>query len=127
MSQMPGTSIEDRITAAGVVIPPDGQASTSGAAGDPGPSPAAAGPGILERLVAFLGRRSPKASIESYRDHALNWRQDPEGRAGAGQMIRAAEGWAGDLNLCIVDLVMGYLKLRAADRRLRGAPSSGQA
>lgn len=107
---MPGITIADQIQAEGVTIPIDGPPVAPPAATEaPAPNPWA-------DIKAFVFKRSPKVPIADYHDHAFNWRRDPDGRDGLAQIIRGLSGWLGDLNFCLADVILGYLKLTTASK-----------
>ena len=113
-------TIEAQLAAEGVSLPGEGPAAPQ-----EGPHAAPQAPGNpLAGLVAFLTKKSPARPVSDYVDHPLNWRRDPDGQIALAQIIRGVTGWLGDLNFCLVDVVMGYLRLAGAGRTAGAGPGA---
>lgn len=56
---------------------------------------------------SFLRTPTGAGSIEDYTEHALN----PHGSRGIAQILRGVTGFAGSLNLAVIDITFGLFEL----------------
>ena len=78
-------------------------------------------PQTLHVDFSFLRTPTGPGSIEEYIDHPLN----STGSRGLAQIIRGISGFAGSLDLAIIDITIGALQL-AKERKTAAAPARPQ-
>ncbi|MBR0596601.1 hypothetical protein [Sinanaerobacter chloroacetimidivorans] len=87
---------------------------TEGAAGEiPAPEPA----GILRLDFGFLLKKTGPNTVEYYLDHPMNAKRSK----GFARQLRGFTGIAGDLDLAIIDIVLGGIEVFMERRGNNGA------
>jgi hypothetical protein len=72
-----------------------------------------AGPGLFQFDFSFLLKKTGPGPVESYLDHPMNAKRS-KGRA---RFLRGCTGIAGDLDLAIIDIVIGGAEMMMEGRQ----------
>lgn len=70
---------------------------------------------LFRERFKFLFTKTGAGSVGDYVDHPLNF----DGSQGMAQMIRGATGFFNDLDIAIIDIVVGFFRWRGG--RINGA------